>query len=131
VLLLICDIVPKYLHEPPYMNPLVLLLLFLCIVSCYSCCMCFGRYYLHCHHLPSGELMVHCIAYAMVRYYPLPLLCVGGVILLQLEIKGEKKVNFFTCLFFSFFFCFPLFFLFFFPLLIFLFFLKAVNFWVV
>jgi len=51
--------VPKYPHEP---FPHVLMLLFICIVGCYSRCMFITcvlvRYYLHCHHLASGELVV-------------------------------------------------------------------------
>ncbi len=122
----ICDIVPKYLHEP---TPCVIVVVPL--LSCYSYCMCFGRYWLHCHHLASGKLMVHCTAYAMVRYYPLPLLCVGGRVPMQLEIEGGKKWIFSLVCFFHFFlFFFVFYILFFFPL-IFSFFSKDDYFGVV
>jgi hypothetical protein len=33
--------------------------LFLCIISCYSYCLCFSRYYHHHHRIASDKLMVH------------------------------------------------------------------------
>jgi len=39
-------------------------------------------------------LLVCCVVYAMVKYYPLPMLCGGGGTPLQLKKKCKKNLTF-------------------------------------
>ncbi len=87
------------------------------VVSCYSCCMCFGEVlpllpllykwsisgFLHCCTPPAIRyppppftplellllLLVCCVVYAMVRYYPFPLPCASGGTFIWFKKEGE------------------------------------------